>query len=222
MKTLRTLCILLAVVLLSLPGTAQGLLNNGTARGAGLLSGQLPENTRFSLEMGTGFTTFSSGPNVLGNYISPRLEYDLSPDFTIVAGGSFSFNRYSNLPQQSLVINNNSAPFQGMTDHSLFVSGRYAVSENLVMTGTVYSEEGQLPMFSLSQAMMNRGARNQGFMEYKNHGMSMGLEYRISDNFHFGAEVGISRGNNPYGLYSPFADPFNSRRNRSRQHLFPY
>ena len=213
METIRKSYLLLALLLISMPGISQGLLNSGQARGAGLLSGQLPQNSRFSLEMGTGFTSFSSGTSMIGNYVSPRLEYDVSPGFTIIAGGSFSFNRYNNMPVNSFVENSFSAPMQGMTDHSMFVSGRYLLSENLVLSGTVYREEGQLPVFSMSQAMMNRGANNQGFMEYRNHGMTMGLEYRFSDNFHFGAEIGINRGNNPYGFYSPYSDPF---RHRSR------
>jgi hypothetical protein len=217
MKASRKICFLLALLLVTLPGMTQGLLNTGNARGAGLLSGKLPQDSRFSLEMGTGFTSFGSGTTMLGNYVSPRFEYNVNPALTIVAGGSFSFNRYNNLPGQSLV--ENSLTMQGMTDHSLFVSGRYLMNENLVITGTVYREEGNLPVFSMSQAMMNRGAHNQGFMEYRNHGMSMGFEYRITDNFHFGAEIGINRSNNPYSLYSPFADPF---RHRSRHPFLRY
>jgi hypothetical protein len=207
----------MALLLVTIPGMPQGLFNSGPARGAGLLSGNLPRDSRFSLEMGTGFSSFSSGTTMLGNYISPRFEYDVNSALTIVAGGSFSFNRYNNLPSGSLV--ENSLPMQGMTDHSLFVSGRYLLSENLVITGSLYREEGHLPVFSMSQAMMNRGAHNQGFMEYRNHGMTMGFEYRITDNFHFGAQIGVNRGNNPYSLYSPYADPF---RQRSRNPFFGY
>ena len=212
MKKARLIYILIALSLITLPGFTQGLFNTGSARGAGWLSGQLPENARFNLELGTGFSSFSSGASMLGSYISPRLEYDLSPSFTIIAGGSFGFNQYSNLPQ-SLVVNNSAGPVQqgGMTDYSLFMSGRYMINDNLFMTGSVYREQGQLPPL-----MMNRGA-----MDYTSQGMSMGLEYRITDNLHFGAEVGVRRSDNPYHFYSPFSDPFNSRHSRSRHRLAP-
>lgn len=217
MKTIRIVYLLLVFLLFSLPGTGQGLFNSGAARGSGMLSGKLPENTRFNLEFGTGFTSFSSGGSMLGNYVAPRLEYDVNPSLTIIAGGSFSFNQYNNLPGQSLVVNNQSSLMQrGMTDHSLFVSGRYSINENLYMTGTIYREEGHLPIL-----LMNRSTMNPGAMDYKNHGMSMGFNYRISNNLHFGAEVGVRRSNSPYGSYSPFSDPFSSRQ-RSRYHSFPY
>jgi hypothetical protein len=80
--------------------------------------------------MGTGFSSFSSGTSMLGNYISPRFEYDVNSCPHNSCRGSFSFNRYNNLPVHSVV--ENSLPMQGMTDHSLFVSGRYLLSENLV------------------------------------------------------------------------------------------
>lgn len=222
MKPIRIVYLLLALFLVSSPGIAQGLLNTGSARGAGMLSGQLPENSRFSLEVGTGFSSFSSGTSMLGSYVSPRLEYDISPAFTIIAGGSFSFNQYNNLPVQSFVANTYAGPVQqGMTDHSLFVSGRYAINESLVMTGTIYREEGHLPMLLMNRGIMYQGT-NQSVMEYQNHGMSMGFQYRVSDSFQFGAEVGVNRGNNPYSVHSPFSDPFNNRQHRSRHRHFPY
>ncbi len=221
MKAIHRIYMLFFLALLSSPVFAQGLLNNNTTRGAGMLSGSLPENARFSLELGTGFTSFSSG-SMLGSYISPTLEFDVNPSLTIIAGGSFSFNQYNNLQQRSVVNTNRmdiNAPMQqGMTDYSMFVSGRYALSENLTMTGTVYREEGQLPLFMSNPGLMGLRS-NQGLMDYQNHGMSMGLQYRISDNLHFGAEVGVNRTNNPYQLYSPFSDPF--RHNR-RHRAFPY
>lgn len=206
MRTTRIISFSLAILLISFQGISQGLFNNGSARGAGLLSGQLPDNARFSLELGTGFSSFSSGAGMMENYISPTVEFDVSPSFTLVAGGSFSFNQYSNLPQSVVVNNNSISSRQGMTDHSLFVAGKYMISENLFMTGTVYREEGNLPML-----MMNPGNMNHGIMDYKNQGMSMGIQYRISDNLHFGAEVGVNRTNNPYQFYSPFSGPFGNR-----------
>jgi hypothetical protein len=223
MKTLRNIYFILAFSLISAAGMSQGLLNSGSARGAGMLSGQLPDNTRFGIEIGTGFSSFSSGASMLGSYVSPHLEYDINPSLTIIAGGSFSFNRFNNLPGQSVVINSQSLPVNhGMTDHSLYLSGRYAINENLSMTGTVYREEGQFPLpFVNNQATLNRNSMNPGEMNYRSHGMSMGFQYRISDNFHFGAEVGVNRSNSPYYNHSPYSDPFRTRYNRSR-HLFPY
>jgi hypothetical protein len=216
MKNGRIVILMVTLSLISFSGFTQSLMNQGATRGAGWLSGQLPDkNARFSLEMGTGFSSFSSGASMFGNYISPSLEYDLSPSFTIIAGGSFSFNQFNNMPQP-LVMNtniNNTRPLQkGLSGHSLFMSGRYMINENLFMTGTVYSDQGQIPLLMSSPEIFG----------YKSQGMSMGLEYRISNNLHFGAEVGINRSNNPYHFNSPFSDPFNNRHNRSRYNFAPY
>lgn len=207
MQKIRLIYLLLSLSLAVTPVFSQGLYNGGSAKGAGWLSGQLPENARFNLELGTGFTAFSSGTGILGNYISPRLEYDISPSLTVIAGGTFSFNRYNNL-SQSLVVNNDSAPFQqGFTDHSVFAAGRYMINDNLIMTGSLYREEGHLPLVMTDRNVLN----------YSSQGMSMGLEYKISDNLRFGAEIGVNRSNNPYHHYSPFSDPF-GRHGRSGNH----
>jgi hypothetical protein len=215
MKTGRIIFFLVILALISFSGLSQGLMNHG-ARGAGWLTGQLPDkNTRFSLEMGTGFSSFSSGGSMLGNYIAPRFEYDLTPSFTIIAGGSFSVNQYNNLPQPLVTNNNmnNVRPLQqGLSGHSLFVEGRYMVNENLFMTGSLYSDQGQIPLSMV----------NPEIFGYNTQGMTMGIEYRISKNLHFGAGVGVNRSNNPYQFYSPFADPFSNRHGRSRHQLFPY
>ena len=212
MKKALSIYLLLFFLLASFPVSSQNLFNNGaTTRGAGWLTGQLPENARFNIEFGTSFSSFSSGTSMLGNYISPQLQYDLSPSFSIIAGGKFSFNQYGNLPK-SVVVHNNSAPVQqGLTDYSMFMSGRYMINDNLFMTGTVYSDQGHMPMLMM----------NQGGVDYNSQGMSMGIEYRVSDNVHFGAEVGVNRTNNPYQYLSPFSDPFGNRHRSSRHRAFP-
>lgn len=212
MKKARLLYLLIAFSLATLQAYSQILPGSGSARGAGLLSGQLPANTRLNLEVGTGFSSFSNGAGMFGSYVSPVLQFDVSPSFSVVTGGRFSFNQYSNLPQP-LVVHSNVAPVrQGPTDYSIFMSGRYLINENLIMTGTVFKDQGYLPML-----FMDRGG-----MDYSSSGMSMGLEYRISNNLSFGAEVGMTRTNNPYHFYSPFSDPFGSRQGRSRYGFSPY
>jgi len=215
MKTKRFFHLAIVLLLVSSAATAQGLFSTGEHRGAGLLSGNLPDNARFGLEMGTSFTSFG-GSGMLGNFISPRLEYDVSPSFTLITGGTISFNRYSGLEQPLVLNNNNNTSFrqQGPTDYSVFMSGRYMINDNLMVTGTVYSEEGQLPLMMMM---------NPALGSYSSRGMSMGLEYRITENLRFGAEVGMNRSNNPYHLFQPYNDPFGTRRyNRSRSMFSPF
>lgn len=220
MRTKGFFYLFLALSLISFPSMSQGLLNpGGTARGAGWLSGQLPDNARFNLELGTSFSTFAAGSGLLRNYVSPVLEYDLSPSFTIIAGGTFGVNRYNNLPQ-SLVVHGNVSPVhQGINDHSLFMTGKYMLSDNFFMTGTVYREQGNFPIV---MQYGDTGSPNPGIRNYSSQGMSMGFGYRISDKFHFGAEIGVNRTNNPYNFYSPFSDPFSNSHHRSRHRFPPY
>ena len=212
--------IFISLLLISYSSFSQGLLNpSGNAGGAGWLSGRLPQNTRFNLELGTSFRSFGAGAGLLRNYVSPVLQYDLSPSFTLIAGGTFSSNHFNNLPQ-SIVVHENTMPGrQPLNDHSLFMTGVYMLSDNFFMTGTVYREQGNLPIM-----MQNSGLTylNRGLGSYTNEGMSMGFGYRVSEKFRFGAEIGVNRTNNPYSIYSPFSDPFNSRHYRSRHHFPPY
>ena len=211
--------LILGLSLVSASLFSQGLFNYRSKRGAGWLSGQLPDNARFSLMMGTSYSSFSTGTGMFGNYISPVLEYDLTPSFTLIAGGTFSFNRYSNLPPSVVFNSNYSAMQQGLTDHSLFAAGRYMITDNLFMTGSVYREEGHLPLSLMYQGIP---AMNPGALSYQNQGMSMGIGYRINENFQFGAEIGVRRTNNPFHHYSPFSDPFGNRYNRSRHRISPF
>ncbi len=228
MRTSRFINLVIALWLISAAAVSQGLSATGNARGAGLLSGNLPENSRFGLEMGTSFTSFSSGGGMTGSYISPLFEYDLNPSFTIITGGTIAFNRYSDMPQP-LVMNNNMphAHQQGPTDYSMFMSGRYMVNDNLAVTGTVFREEGQLPLLMMMNPSLggygSQGMMNPAMGEYRSHGMVMGLEYKITENLRFGAEVGMNRTNNPYHLWAPYSDPFGNRRyNRTRNMFSPF
>jgi len=212
--------IILSLLLISCSSFSQGLVNPyGNTRGAGWLSGRLPDNARFNLELGTSFSSFGAGAGLLRNYVSPVLQYDFSPSFAIITGGTFSSNHYNNLPQ-SVVVHGNTMPgVQPLNDYSLFMTGVYRLSDNFYMTGTVYRDQGNLPIMMQSTGMT---WLNRGLGSYTNEGMSMGFGYRVSEKFRFGAEIGVNRTNNPYSIYSPFSDPFNSRQYRSRHHFSPY
>lgn len=212
MKRILTIITLLLVFsLTSIQVFSQNMFNTGSSRGAGWLTGKLPENASFNLEVGTSFNSFSSGTSMLNNYFSPQLKYDLSSSLSIIAGGSFVLSQYGNLPK-SIVVHGNAANMQqGFSDYSLFMSGRYTIKDNLFMTGTVYREQGHLPINTM----------NQGVQDYNSHGMSMGIEYRLSNNIHFGAEVGINKSDNPFFYSSPFSDPFGNSPRNSRHRFFP-
>ncbi len=216
MRRLCAISILLLIIIM--PANSQSFGSDGSMLRRGLISGQSSENARLDLQVGTNFSSYSSGMSRFGSYISPHLQYQVNPALTIVAGGSFSFSQY-NEPTSLLVQNSMSQGLNRPTDYSVYMSGSYKVNENLMMTGTVYNDQGNIPSILMNRGEVNNGL-NPALTSYSSHGMSMGIQYRVSETVQFGARVGVNRTDNPYHLYSPFSTPSRSRRYGSMFH--PY
>jgi hypothetical protein len=146
----------------------------------------------FSVDAGFGFggNKYYSGGYT---YISPYLSYLVTPRFTLDVGGILQqgINGFNNTEFNS---------FGGKsTNLLLFARGNYLVSDRLIISGSIY------------KTFTNNKITNSEFLGNKksldNYGISVGMDYKISEHMTIGAQVNFSNGNdNPFyqSQYSPY------------------
>lgn len=157
----------------------------------------VPQNkVNYSLETGSMFY----GGAMKGStfYVAPSFTYAFSKKFSMQGGVMFMNNNYSYTANQVF----------GQPDTRLFsqpskyetvvyAKGNYQVNNRLTFTGTVVKN------FSDNSGMQNQSWNNNFQM------MSMGMNYKLSDNITLGAGLRVMQGSgyyNPYqfGNSSPF------------------
>jgi hypothetical protein len=82
---------------------------------------------------------------------------------------------------------------QNITSTFIYAEGEYLVNPRLLVTA-----KGYKTIATFSEPTMNPRA-----LDLDGGGVSVGFNYKITENFHFGAEVGVNKGNTPYNPYYP-------------------
>ena len=144
----------------------------------------------FDLTLGSSFTT-GFGGLFSTQSISPRLSFEPGKNFNLVIGSFLSTSQLSSggsIPGfNSQLSNGASNSFMSATFYAM---GSYNVNPRFTITGGGWVERNNL---NPVQYQMNPQAFNLNA-----GGMVMGMEYRISDNLKFGAQINVSRGHNPF------------------------
>lgn len=157
---------------------------------------------KYHLEAGTGFSTFMGG--LSSSFVSPMVSYRATDKLFVTAGGTFSYNNllqtsFSPIPtSQGNILQQSSNPTE------VFAIAHYQVNEKLSLFGVGAFGKNQ-PFYSPYGGMNS--------VNYNN--VSLGMDYKVSNNFSFGASFGINRGpnlgwgNTPFGgfghqMYNPF------------------
>jgi hypothetical protein len=142
----------------------------------------------FGLQFGSAVSTgFGNGP-LFTQSIAPHLKFHNNQNFTLTLGSTISTSNLGAVSQ----FNSPMIPQRFMST-TIFALGAYELNPRLTLTGGTWVERNNL---SYMQDQMNPQAFNLNA-----GGMMMGLDYRITDNFSFGAEINISRGQNPFNMY---------------------
>jgi len=146
----------------------------------------------FDLTLGTSFST-GRGGLFSTQSISPRLSFEPGKNFSLVIGSFLSTSQLS----QGGSLTGLSTQFSGgvpgrFMSATFYAMGSYNVNPRLTITGGGWVERNNLNSVS-HQMQMNPQAFN-----INAGGMVMGMEYRISDNLRFGAQINVSRGHNPF------------------------
>jgi len=145
------------------------------------------------MEMGTSFSVGSGGSSLFGVYAAPHVSYKVSPKFRVNFGAMIRNSNFVNYYnpygfESTQRFNDN------ITQTFVYVEGEYLVNDRLMIHAKGYKEI----------ARFNEPNVNPRALDLDNGGVAVGFDYKVNDNFHFGAEVSIHKGNTPYNPYSPY------------------
>ncbi len=180
------------------------LLQAQTTNGHNLLSGEysiLQSQPTFGLQMGSSFTSGMGGNSLFSQSIAPHMQLDVTKKFQLVVGSVFTTGNFGS--NSSLQLNNGVEMPQRLNSSMVYALGAYQLNPRLTITGAAWTERNNMNAF---QNQMNPQAFNTNA-----RGMMMGVDYKITENLRFGAEVNISNGQNPFSPYGNYGyNPFYS------------
>ena len=167
-----------------------------------------------NMDFGSSFATAGSGGHLFTQSIAPRMNWDMSQDFRLSVGTVFSSTRLNGMPA-FFPHQGQSAAFeqvQGgrMFSSTLYAVGSYQVNPRLSILGAGWVERSH---FDMAEGL----PLNPYASQYSPHGMMLGFDYKVSENFRFGAEVNVSRGHNPFSSQGYYHSPFGGM---NRHHPF--
>lgn len=204
-KYFYILLILITPVILNaqeLTGNESNVVNNNTSAEGKLSLGTgvpgLFEPLNLQMQTGASFGTLGYGGNYFQSFLSPALSFPLNKKLSVSAGVTYSHTSFNNMPL--LKTNGEIESFSGnMNTLTMFTSGIYRANDKVTLTGSAFSTIN--PSFN---ARLNPDAIR---MEAK--GFSFGVDYKLGENTHIGAEVRFQHGNgNLYNPYNTFYSPY--------------
>ena len=151
-----------------------------------------PQRLKPHLEVGTSFTYSPNNFYGPSYYIAPGLTYMVTPRFAVSAGVAVERSNYYFM--NSYVPDNDG--MLPMTRAFLYARGTYFLTPRLAISGTAYKTINDVPKLKDASYPYNYG--------YNYQGMSIGLDYKISNSFSFGIHISTQSGNyNPNSLIPP-------------------
>lgn len=158
------------------------------------------------MEMGSTFGLGNGSEGLFGVYAAPHISYLVSPRFRVNVGAVIQNSNflnyynpyYSHYPEYTRTFDSN------ITTTQVYAEGAYLVNPRLVVNARVYK----------TVSAFGEPQLNPRLNDLNGDGASVGFNYKVTDNFQIGAEVGYSRGRQLYDPYyrhynSPFTpDPF--------------
>ncbi len=161
----------------------------------------------FGMTMGSSFTTGFAGSSLFTQSVAPHLTLRPGQNFSLVVGSVFSTGSFGGSSPVGMY-SGAGAPDR-MFSTTVYALGAYQVNPRLVITGGAWTERN-----NMDQMMFGPQMNPQAF-DMNPRGMMMGMEYRITENLRFGAEVSVSQGYNPFNPYNTMGrhnnNPFRSR-----------
>ncbi|TVR41364.1 MAG: hypothetical protein EA394_06270 [Bacteroidia bacterium] len=177
---------------------------------------------RMSMQLGSSFSTGWWGGNMFVHSLAPRMNWDMSQNFHLEVGTIFSSARMNTMEGMFLFgphfTDGGSMPGSQpgtLFSSTVYAAGAYRVNPRLSLIGATWLER-------IDHDYRGGTPLNPYAMQQNPKGMMLGFDYRVSENFRFGAEVSFSTGYHPFsnmqmqrhpfgGLYNPM--PFH-RQNR--------
>ena len=156
-----------------------------------------PGETKYTFELGTGFSTIGGMNSFSTSFISPMISYSPTERLQVVAGGKFAYANYSNMTLANFRHDQlNEEEIPGNPTEA-FVYGKYLINSKLSVYG--------MGAFGKNQLYMSPFQAGLGTTDYQQ--LSFGLDYKISDKTSIGASFGVTNG--PVWGISPFGGQSN-------------
>ena len=139
----------------------------------------IPEKVHLSLQTGVSF--FSDGKeSAFSKYIAPAATYNLTPQFHFTLG---TVAMFSNAGYMNYSLNNEGVKTVSQNNNKgqyfLFAQGEYLLNSNITLRGTFMRE---VPVNQINPNALSLG--------------SVGVDFKITDNFSISADCRISKGYN--------------------------
>jgi hypothetical protein len=160
-----------------------------------------PGETKYSMEMGAGYSSFGNNAGFSNSFISPMVSYSVSENLQITVGGRFSNTNFNNMPMFNHSGGLELSQRNGRPTEA-FAYGRYIVNNKLSVYGM-----GAFGKDQVYYSPYNAGFSTSNYQQY-----SIGMDYKVSEKVSIGASFGFSNG--PAYGFSPYGN--------NRQSSFPY
>ncbi len=160
----------------------------------------LPE---FSLGIGSRFSSSPAFGSGFTQTVFPALRWQFDENWSLKAGALFTTSGSNNMPgmlyggNEGLFGDNSTGRFMSTT---LFAVGSYQLNPRLTITGGSWVERNTL---EVRHDMAFPGKMTEDPM-----GLILGFDFKVSENFSFGAEFNYSRGYDPFSPFNMHHSPF--------------
>lgn len=152
------------------------------------------------MQMGSTFST-GFGGSLFTQSFGPHLQFQPGQNFSLVVGTIFSTSNISGGSPMFMNVSGTEMPNRFLSN-TVYAFGAYQVNPRLTITGGAWTEQNN---FSMMHNQMNHQA-----FDINARGMMMGMDLKITENLRFGAEISVSRGQNPFNPYSGGFGGYNS------------
>jgi len=154
--------------------------------------------TDFGLQLGSSFSTGFAGSSLFSQSLAPHFQFNPSQRFSLVLGSVFSTGQFSGNSGFSPIFfspagTGNLMNSQRLISTTVYALGAYQASPRLTLFGGSWMERNN---FQPNQPQMNSQAFN-----LNPRGMMMGFDYRVTENFSFGAQINVAQGYNPFNPF---------------------
>lgn len=186
----------LILALFALPAFSQA----GRLRGLNLQNDTVVPTNKVNYSLQTGSMFYGGAMSGSSFYVAPSFSYAFSKKFSMQGGVMFMNNNYS-FSANKVFDQPDTRLFSQPSKYEtiVYAKGNYQVNNKLSFTGTVVKN------FTDNSGMQNQSWNNNFQM------MSMGMNYKLSDNITLGAGVRVMQGS---GYYNPYqfggSSPFQS------------
>lgn len=172
------------------------VLNNKNNEELEKKSTLLKQHDKFShsITVGTGYSSFGNSMSMMSTYIAPSFNYQLSQKFNISVNGIIMRNNMSGIEGVF-----GSSPENGynsnVSNYGISGIAHYQLSEKWSVWGDGAYFENQSVFTDYRSEMYDTDFKT----------VSIGVGYKVNDNFHFNLQYRYSNGLNPaYNFGSPY------------------